>query len=121
MPKIEDFNSLIVEVDSKKNIMFLKGEEDKKLTNIKSYKVSTARTNIKKPLGIGDITAISLEPIWYPTQKTLKAFRERQKILWKRAKTGQKKQKIESLKNQEKTRLKIYLMSPIFLKYLMII
>ena len=61
MPKIEDFNSLIVEVDSKKNIMFLKGEENKKLTNIKSYKVSTARTNIKKPLGIGDITAISLE------------------------------------------------------------
>ena len=77
MPKIEDFNSLIVEVDSKKNIMFLKGEENKKLTNIKSYKVSTARTNIKKPLGIGDITAISLEPIWYPTQKTLKAFRQK--------------------------------------------
>lgn len=77
MLKIEDFNSLIVEVDSKKNIMFLKGEENKKLTNIKSYKVSTARTNIKKPLGIGDITAISLEPIWYPTQKTLKAFRQK--------------------------------------------
>jgi L,D-transpeptidase YcfS len=77
MLKIEDFNSLIVEVDSNKNIMFLKGEENKKLTNIKSYKVSTARTNIKKPLGIGDITAISLEPIWYPTQKTLKAFRQK--------------------------------------------
>ena len=75
--KIEDFNSLIVEVDSRKNIMLLKGEENKQLINIKSYKVSTAKTNIKKPLGIGDITAISLEPIWYPTQKTLKAFKQK--------------------------------------------
>ena len=75
--KIENYDSLIVEVDSKKNIMYLKGEDNKKLINIKSYKVSTGRDNIIKPLGVGKITAISLEPQWYPTYKTLKAFKKR--------------------------------------------
>ena len=75
--KIENYDSLIVEVDSKKNIMFLKGEDNKQLTNIQSYKVSTGRDNIKKPLGVGSITAISLEPQWYPTYKTLKAFKKK--------------------------------------------
>uniref|UniRef100_UPI0040487FB8 L,D-transpeptidase n=1 Tax=Aliarcobacter sp. TaxID=2321116 RepID=UPI0040487FB8 len=75
--KIKNFDELIVEVDSNKNIMFLKGKNNNKLVNIKSYNVSTAKDNIKKPLGIGTITAISFEPKWYPTLNTLKAFKQK--------------------------------------------
>ncbi len=46
--QIKSYDKLIIEVDSKHNI--------------KSYKVSTAKSNIKKPLGLGSITSISLKP-----------------------------------------------------------
>lgn len=75
--RIKDFDTLVVEVDSKTNIMSLKGKNNQQSTNIKSYKVSTAKNNIKKPLGIGNITAISFEPTWYPTQKTVTAFKQK--------------------------------------------
>jgi L,D-transpeptidase YcfS len=75
--KLESFDTLIVEVDSKKNIMHLKGKDKKQETNLKSYKVSTARNDIIKPLGEGSITAISLQPKWYPTKNTLKAFKRK--------------------------------------------
>ena len=39
---------------------------------IKTYKVSTAKENVQKPLGIGNISKISLKPTWYPTQTTKK-------------------------------------------------
>lgn len=77
LDKISDYDNLIIEVNSNNNIMLLKGSSEQKFINIKSYKVSTAKTNIKKPLGVGNITAISLEPSWYPTQKTLRAFRQK--------------------------------------------
>jgi lipoprotein-anchoring transpeptidase ErfK/SrfK len=77
LDKISDYDNLIIEVNSNNNIMLLKGLSEQKFINIKSYKVSTAKTNIKKPLGVGNITAISLEPSWYPTQKTLRAFRQK--------------------------------------------
>lgn len=35
-----------------------------KMKLLKSYKVSTARKDIKKPLGVGDITAITLNPVY---------------------------------------------------------
>ena len=58
--------------------MFLKGKDNNgKIIDIKTYKVSTAKTTIKKPLGIGFITSISLNPQWNPTNKTLKAFKEK--------------------------------------------
>ena len=58
--------------------MFLKGKNNNgEIIDIKTYKVSTAKTTIKKPLGVGSITAISLNPEWNPTTKTLKAFKEK--------------------------------------------
>ncbi len=78
----DSFENLIIQVDSSKNIMFLKGKnKDGKIIDIKTYKVSTAKTNIKKPQGIGSITSISLNPQWNPTDRTLKAFRQKGIIL----------------------------------------
>ncbi len=80
--QIDTFEKLIIKVDSQKNIMFLKGKnKDGEIIDIKSYIVSTAKTSIKKPQGIGSITSISLNPQWNPTSKTLKVFREKGIIL----------------------------------------
>ena len=75
--QIKSYDKLIIEVDSKHNIMFLKANANKNIINIKSYKVSTAKSNIKKPLGIGFITSISLKPQWYPTIETLRTFKQK--------------------------------------------
>jgi L,D-transpeptidase YcfS len=70
--------NLIIKIDSLKNIMLLKGKnKDGKIIDIKSYVVSTAKNNIKKPQGIGTITSISLNPDWNPTAKTIKVFKDR--------------------------------------------
>ncbi len=75
---LDNFENLLIKVDSAKNIMFLKGKNNNgEIIDIKTYKVSTAKTTIKKPLGVGSITAISLNPEWNPTTKTLKAFKEK--------------------------------------------
>ncbi len=71
------YDSLIIEVDSSKNIMYVKGKIDKKINILKSYKVSTAKKDIKKPLGNGQITSIALNPIWYPTSDTIESFKKR--------------------------------------------
>jgi L,D-transpeptidase YcfS len=76
--KIEDFYKLEIIVNSQKNIMELKGQNSEgKLYTLKVYRVSTAKPTIKKPLGEGSITSISLNPEWHPTSKTLKAFKEK--------------------------------------------
>lgn len=78
----DSFENLIIKVDSLKNIMFLKGKnKDGEIVDIKSYIVSTAKTSVKKPQGVGSITSISLNPHWNPTNKTIKVFRERGIIL----------------------------------------
>lgn len=75
---LNNFENLLIKVDSIKNIMFLKRKNSNgEIIDIKTYKVSTAKTTIKKPLGGGSITSISLNPQWNPTNKTLKAFREK--------------------------------------------
>lgn len=43
---------------------------------LKIYRVSTAKSTIKKPLGEGNITSISLNLEWHPTLKTIKAFKQ---------------------------------------------
>ena len=48
---------------------------------IKSYIVSTGKDSIKKPLGVGGISQISLNPVWYPTQDTKKSFAKKGIIL----------------------------------------
>lgn len=71
------FDTLIIEVDSLNNSMFVKGESKRGLKNLKTYKVSTAKRSIKKPLGEGHVTSISLNPIWYPTADTIESFKKR--------------------------------------------
>lgn len=76
--RIDDFYKLVIIVNSQKNIMELKGQNSEgKLHTLKVYKVSTAKPTIKKPLGEGSITSISLNPEWHPTLKTLKTFKEK--------------------------------------------
>ena len=57
--------------------MVLKGKLDNKIKSIQSYKVSTGRKDIKKPTGEGNVTSITLNPFWYPTDETIEAFKKR--------------------------------------------
>ena len=70
------YEQLIIEVDSSKNYMVLKGKLDDKIKSIQSYKVSTGRKDIKKPTGEGNVTSITLNPFWYPTDETIEAFKK---------------------------------------------
>ena len=54
------------------------GENEEK---IKSYIVSTGKDSIKKPLGVGRISQISLNPVWYPTTDTKKSFAKKGIVL----------------------------------------
>jgi L,D-transpeptidase YcfS len=74
---ISDYEQLIIEVDSTTNYMTVKAKIDDKLEKIKTYRVSTGKDSVKKPFGVGKISQISLNPVWYPTQETKKTFRKR--------------------------------------------
>lgn len=78
--ELEKFDKVLLKVDSKKNSMLLGGILNNKEINLRSYKVSTARNDIKKPLGEGSITSISLHPQWYPTDDTIEYFKRKKKI-----------------------------------------
>ncbi len=78
---LEDYEELIIEVDSNKNIMKLKSKLGKSIKEIKTYVVSTAKNGVKKPLGEGKISSISLNPVWYPTLDTRKNFEKKGVIL----------------------------------------
>ena len=71
------YDELIIEVDSSKNSMVLKGKLNKKIKNIQTYIVSTGKKEIKKPTGEGNVTSITLNPFWYPTDETIEAFKKR--------------------------------------------
>ena len=71
------YEQLIIEVDSSKNYMVLKGKLDNKIKSIQSYKVSTGRKDIKKPTGEGNVTSITLNPFWYLTDETIETFKKR--------------------------------------------
>jgi lipoprotein-anchoring transpeptidase ErfK/SrfK len=76
-PTILNYEELIIEVDPLTNIMTVNAKIDNKLKEIKEYRVSTAKKDVARPFGEGRISKISLNPIWYPTQDTLKSFRKR--------------------------------------------
>lgn len=69
-----NYDEISVEVSSKANIMkvYAKSKSGNKL--LKTFVVSTGKENIKKPFGVGKISAISLKPTWYPTQSTKASF-----------------------------------------------
>jgi L,D-transpeptidase YcfS len=74
---IADYQQLIIEVNSVTNYMTVKAQIDDHLKEIKTYRVSTGKDDVKKPFGVGKISQISLNPVWYPTADTLKTFRKR--------------------------------------------
>ena len=71
------YEQILIEVDSTSNLMTVKGKVDNQLKDLKTYKVSTGKDDVKKPFGDGKVTKISLNPIWYPTADTIKSFKKR--------------------------------------------
>lgn len=71
------YDQLIIDVNSSTNTMILKGKLNNKIRNLQTYVVSTAKKDIRKPTGEGSVTAITLNPIWYPTQDTIESFNKR--------------------------------------------
>ena len=78
---LNNYDELIIKVDSKTNIMELFAKNGENEEKIKSYIVSTGKDSIKKPLGVGRISQISLNPVWYPTDDTKKSFAKKGIIL----------------------------------------
>ena len=78
---LNNYDELIIRVDSKTNIMELFAKNGENEEKIKSYIVSTGKNSIKKPFGVGRISQISLNPVWYPTQDTKKSFAKKGIIL----------------------------------------
>ena len=78
---LNNYDELIIRVDSKTNIMELFAKNGENEEKIKSYIVSTGKDSIKKPLGVGRISQISLNPVWYPTPDTKKSFAKKGIIL----------------------------------------
>lgn len=76
-PTILNYEELIIEVNANTNLMTVNAKINNELKEIKEYVVSTAKKDVKRPFGEGKISKISLNPIWYPTQDTLKSFRKR--------------------------------------------
>ena len=74
---ISQYEQIIIEVDSSTNVMTIKAKIDNQIKVIKTFKVSTGKIGIEKPFGDGRITKISLNPVWYPTQDTIKTFRKK--------------------------------------------
>ena len=71
------YEQILIEVDSTSNLMTVKGKVDNQLKDLKTYKVSPGKDDVKKPFGDGKVTKISLNPIWYPTADTIKSFKKR--------------------------------------------
>ncbi|MDY0051702.1 MAG: L,D-transpeptidase family protein [Aliarcobacter sp.] len=76
-PTILNYEELIIEVNANTNLMTVNAKINNELKEIKEYRVSTAKKDVRRPFGEGKISKISLNPIWYPTQDTLKSFRKR--------------------------------------------
>lgn len=74
---VAQYEQLLIEVDSVTNRMNLKAKIDNEFKEIKTFRVSTGKDNIEKPFGVGKVSKISLNPIWYPTADTIKSFRKR--------------------------------------------
>jgi L,D-transpeptidase YcfS len=77
LKNIAEYEEILIEVDSVKNRMILKAKIDDEFQELKTYIVSTGKDNIQKPFGVGMVSKISLNPIWYPTADTIKSFKKR--------------------------------------------
>ena len=77
LSNISDYEQILIEVDSVSNLMTVKGKVDNQLKDLKTYRVSTGKDEVKKPFGAGKVSKISLNPVWYPTADTIKSFKKR--------------------------------------------
>ena len=77
IPKVVDYEEILIEVDSVNNFMSVKAKIDNQIKDIKTYRVSTGKDDVKKPFGAGKVSKISLNPVWYPTADTIKSFKKR--------------------------------------------
>lgn len=77
LSNVAKYEEILIEVDSVKNTMSLKAKIDNEYKEIKNYIVSTGKDNIEKPFGVGKVSKISLNPIWYPTENTKQSFKKR--------------------------------------------
>ncbi|MFA6742119.1 MAG: L,D-transpeptidase [Arcobacteraceae bacterium] len=77
LSNIAKYEEILIEVDSINNYMSVKARIDNQIKDIKTYTVSTGKDNIKKPFGLGKVSKISLNPVWYPTQDTINSFKKR--------------------------------------------
>ena len=76
-PSILNYEEIIIQVDANTNLMTVNAKINNELKQIKEYKVSTAKKDVKRPFGEGKISKISLNPTWYPTADTLRSFKKR--------------------------------------------
>lgn len=90
LSNIQNFQQIIIEVDSSTNVMQVKAKINNHLKQIQTYVVSTGKDSVKKPFGVGKISQVSLNPVWYPTEDTLKSFEKRGIILPKVVPSGHK-------------------------------
>ena len=74
---VSSYDEVLIEIDSTTNIMNLKAKVNNNYEEIKTYKVSTGKDDVKKPFGAGKVSKISLNPVWYPTADTIKSFKKR--------------------------------------------
>ena len=77
LSNVASYEQILIEVDSVSNLMTVKAKVDNQLKDLKTYKVSTGKNDVKKPFGDGKVSKISLNPIWYPTADTIKSFKKR--------------------------------------------
>ena len=77
LSNVAKYEEILIEVDSINNYMSVKAKIDNQIKDIKTYRVSTGKDNIKKPSGLGKVSKISLNPVWYPTQDTINSFKKR--------------------------------------------
>lgn len=78
------FNSadkVLITVNSITNRMVVKAFLAEKTIYSKTYVVSTGKKSVKKPTGEGKISSIIFNPIWYPTDDTIKAFKAKGVVL----------------------------------------
>lgn len=80
LPNPKTLNKIILKINSSSHRMQVYGINQYQQIQLKSYIVSTARKNTKKPIGEGGISAVSINPVWYPTEETVENFRDKKGI-----------------------------------------
>ena len=80
LPNPKALDRIILKINSSSHRMQVYGINQHQKIQLKSYIVSTARKNTKKPMGEGRISAISINPVWYPTEQIIENFRDKKGI-----------------------------------------